>query len=389
MRGRSLERFVNALTERGLRLYGVERMDDGSLTAWMDASSYRSLRPLLRELHLRSTVLERQGLPFALRPWRGRWMLALGGIFCVAALFFLSQRVWEIRVEGNVSIPTDRVIAIVSKQVAIGMPMDKVDLDALRMLIERSDPRVAWAGAQRNGTRLTVHIVEGDLEKMAEDQGHPTNIVATKDAMIDELTVYRGYAPVREGQQVKEGDVLISGAIPANVEMGERYVTASGEVWGRLFYEAGALVARESSVYTRTGKSEDVLTIKLGRQVVEMSGRFAHFEVEDVERAGIDSLYLPLDWIRETHYETAPKVTALDDEQMCEAAEEKSREEAIALVPKDAEILSQRTNTAMTEEGLRAVTVIETRERIGASVHFDPPAVAENAAGETAPSSTP
>ena len=74
------------------------------------------------------------------------------------------------------------------------------------------------------------------IEKITHDAPEKkegfSNVVASSDAVIEEITVIHGTAMVKAGDSVKKGDFLISGVIPT--ELGGGFCYAEGIVIGRI-----------------------------------------------------------------------------------------------------------------------------------------------------------
>lgn len=80
----------------------------------------------------RAAVLERYGLPFFIWKMRKRKVFALGLPCCLAFLIAMSQFVWAIDFEGNISITDDVLLDFLAENgVDYGVAKNKVDIEAL------------------------------------------------------------------------------------------------------------------------------------------------------------------------------------------------------------------------------------------------------------------
>ena len=86
-----------------------------------------------------------------------------------------------------------------------------------------------------------------------------SNVVASCDAVIEEITVKYGIAAVKAGDTVKAGDLLISGVIPQ--ELGGGTVRAEGNVKGRITECISLEVGRSESV--REYKEEKLCEVRI------------------------------------------------------------------------------------------------------------------------------
>lgn len=104
--GYSPERFMNLCSNHHILLWDIARQED-CYTMYISLSGFYKLRPIVRKTGTRAAVLERYGLPFFIRKMRKRKIFALGLPCCLAFLIAMSQFVWAIDFEGNVSITDD------------------------------------------------------------------------------------------------------------------------------------------------------------------------------------------------------------------------------------------------------------------------------------------
>src|SRR5690606_22893987 len=91
----------------------------------------------------------------------------------------------------------------------------------------------------------------------------PGDLVAARDGIIENVTVFRGHALVEPGDTVKRGGALISGFIPPSdpahrlrLNDGEPpYVHADGIVKARAWYEGSATVRLIRETLIPTGEN--------------------------------------------------------------------------------------------------------------------------------------
>jgi len=74
-------------------------------------------------------------------------------------------------------------------------------------------PELSDVTASLSGTTLKITIVEREGPITAYDKSIPVDIVADKDAKVDELVVYNGTGVAKQGQTVKKGDIIVSGTV--------------------------------------------------------------------------------------------------------------------------------------------------------------------------------
>ena len=182
-------------------------------------------------------------------------------ILSIFVFAFSSTRVWDVRVSGNERLTDSEIeAALFDLGLEIGSPWRKVDKNAIEneMLSENSD--IAWIAVNRRGTVAYVNVIESEnVGVRAEDESAFSNIVATRDGVIEEITVDRGVAAVKVGDVVRKGQVLISGVVEN--EKGVTLVCAKGVVRASCVTNVSA-EAPEKSV-ERVLKSQKLAHMRL------------------------------------------------------------------------------------------------------------------------------
>jgi len=160
------------------------------------------------------------------------------GIFfalaCTAFLFLVSGNlVWDVRIEGCENDKAE----LIEKELAdcgfsVGSSWSGADTSKIEVEMLSKSEYVSWLNINRRGTVAYVTVVEKEVHKSEEEKVGYSNVVASCDAVIEEITVVHGIAAVKAGDSVKKGDLLISGVIPT--ELGGGFCYAEGIVIGRI-----------------------------------------------------------------------------------------------------------------------------------------------------------
>ena len=187
---------------------------------------------------VRYTATEIRGLPALLLALRSNLATVITGVFSLFLVIFLSHLVWDVRIEGNERISAELIAEKLDDAgIGVGTVWDKADIEAAEAALLDAMPDLAWVQINRVGTVAEVIIRE--RAPTAKPQVSPysaSNIVASEDGVIEEITVHSGTALVAAGDVVRKGDVLISGVV--ETERGNYLTTASGTV---IAHTAGSI----------------------------------------------------------------------------------------------------------------------------------------------------
>lgn len=386
VRGKALERFINMATSRGIHFWDIKRIGPDAIRVRTRVAGIRALRHIARHTGSRFHVAERVGLPFLLWRMQRRKAMALGALFFLAALYFLSSFVWFVEVEGTDQIKPQEVLEAAREAgLYAGVSKWRFDVPEVERRIKDDLERISWVGIELKGTRAKISVAEKKLP--AADEDTPSNILAAKAGLVKEVLVLSGQAVVREGDTVLPGQLLITGEIwpqtPLEGQQGEdgsildlqpRYVRARGIVRARVWYEEYGELPLHEERRELTGREERRTAVRLlGREWV-ISGpwkpSFKDFdsEVESQRQLGWRNLVAPVEIVTTTYREAKTVLERHSRTEALQMAEERAVANLEEKLPEGVAVLNRRVEvirTGTTEDLVRVKVVVETLEDIG------------------------
>ena len=159
---------------------------------------------------------------------------AIAAILLVSLVFLIfGGVVWDVRFSSDGTVTNSSVSSqLRSLGFGIGTRWSTVDTSDIENKLLLSSDDISWISINRRGSVAYVEVIgKSKVDKPSENNGY-TNVVASCDCVIEEISVSSGYAVVSVGDTVSKGDLLISGILPA--ESGGGYCHAQGVVKGRL-----------------------------------------------------------------------------------------------------------------------------------------------------------
>ncbi|MPM43953.1 hypothetical protein SDC9_90631 [bioreactor metagenome] len=175
-------------------------------------------------------------------------------------MYIMSLFIWTVKVEGVSRINSEDVIAACEKNgISPGKLKHGIDLYEVgeKLMLEFDD--ISWIAVNLKGTGITVKIVETIPKTEYVDRETPTDVVANLDGKIVSVAAATGTPVVKEGDEVLAGDVLISNIVPlkdGETKTGEKYVSASGEVYAERQYNIEGVSELKYNEKTLTGKTK-------------------------------------------------------------------------------------------------------------------------------------
>lgn len=323
---------MNLCSNHHILLWDIARQED-CYTMYISLSDFYKLRPIVKKTGTRAAVLERYGLPFFIRKMRKRKVFALGLPCCLAFLIAMSQFVWAIDFEGNVSITDDVLLDFLAENgVDYGVAKNKVDIEALEAGLRENFDIITWTSARIEGTHFIVKIKENDLavEEEAEDdkENWPgSNLVATQDGVVVSILTRQGVPKVTEGTSVQKGDILVSGAVPVMADDGtvREYQFCHADADVALVYEIPVHEEQpllyEYKNYTNREKKDLFFSLGHKRYILKLGEcRFVKYDtiLDSRQLCILNQIYLPFYYGFVVHREYLP-VEAVYQEKKAES----------------------------------------------------------------------
>ncbi len=280
------ERFFNLCRMKKIRIWDITKTDKGCQFSIVAADFLRLKEPL-KKCGMKLVILRKTGLPFFMFRYRKHYSFVAGMLLAAVLLQIMSMFVWEIEVDGN-SYYTDNVIVsyLQENDVYVGCRMSKVMCDSLEQKIRKDFDDITWVSAEKSGTKLIVHIKENDGDSVVKEMKSPSDIIASSDGVVESIITRCGTPLVRKGDEVKTGDVLVSGEIvlyhDAKEEVDTRYVQADADVYVRTSIQYNNTVQRGYTCKMYTGKSVTHHIISVMGSMAELGLLPADYEQYDI-----------------------------------------------------------------------------------------------------------
>lgn len=197
-------------------------------------------------------TVKKGGIPTLLSRYKHRYGIAMGMLIAAALIFFSHRFVWDIEVTGNESITTSEICeALKNYGLVVGSYIPSLNTDRIENEFLLDSETVSWISVNLIGTVAEVQVREYQGETDEQASTKPANLVASKSGIIQEVRVYNGNVVVVSGQQVDQGDLLVSGLYDSKT-LGFRYTRAEGSIMAKTVTEYYIEIPYEyeATVYT-------------------------------------------------------------------------------------------------------------------------------------------
>lgn len=214
----------------GIALESVHLPDELTVRFHIRRQDIKWIRKITDRRGEELRILSRKGFYWKFRSFIRRPVLVAGLATLIVLTLFLPTRIYFFRVEGNEGVPTRRILEIASEcGISFGASRREVRSEKVKNAVLQAIPELEWAGINTAGCVATISVRERQISEQVPEVKGVTSIVATRDGVIQDLTVTSGSAAVKAGQAVKEGQVLISGYTDCGISI--RAERAQGEIF--------------------------------------------------------------------------------------------------------------------------------------------------------------
>ena len=257
--GADIAGTLGRINGAGIEIREAEMEDDLTIRFTVCRRDYKKLRSVTgcRGDILRLT--KRQGIFWDLKRLTARPVFVLGLAVLLALAMFLPSRVLIIEVQGNDTIPSNRIMEAAERcGIRFWSSRRQVRSEKVKNALLEAVPELSWAGVNTYGCRAVISVRQRDPEPEETERPEVSKIVAARDGYILSCDVRGGNGLCVPGQAVKAGEVLISGYTDCGICI--TATRADGEV-----------MAATSRSLTAVTPSECVKRANGSRQRVEYS----------------------------------------------------------------------------------------------------------------------
>lgn len=228
------------LNEQFYRSCKVISLYTKSDTVWLTTYGIyeKRVRKICEQYHCICEVTEKKGAAYVIRRYIKRFGIVLGATAAAALIFFLSNIVMKIEIEG---VSDEDVISeirsILSDEgLSAGAYIPSLNYLDLSNKLFRTSDNVAWASIGNIGSVVYVNVSEPTKKIETENTHIPCNIVASQDAVIVNAEVLAGQLKVLIGDAVYKGQTLVSGVIEQE-DHPTKYLHSTAKIIGRYEQE--------------------------------------------------------------------------------------------------------------------------------------------------------
>ncbi len=226
------DRFLGEVLKRiSTDIFGISRKDDGTLVFSCVNGRVRELESIAERFGVELDVARKRGFLHFMFVRKRRAGLLVGILLCFVFMLVSENMIWEIRVGGNVSVPTEDILDNLEMNgFSEGTFYPSVNLEGLYHRFLIADTRISWIAVNIKGTVALIEVHEREILPPKTDYTEKVNLVAARDGRIVRIDALFGGKEVKNGDYVTKGQLLVSSFFKTRAS-GEMFQSAKGHVY--------------------------------------------------------------------------------------------------------------------------------------------------------------
>ena len=237
--GNDKERFINLCKNREIEIIQIFMIN----TTWyckLRCRDYKKIHSFIKKTGCKCWIKAKIGVPFLLRKLKKRKGLLIGSALFIFIITQCAGRIWHIGVEGGFLHTREQILSVMEQELGIygGVLGNQVDCFEIEKRLRLDYNEIGWISVEKRGSCLFVMLNESTMPKIADGMEEPKHIVAAQDGIVRKLEVMAGVPQVKVGDEVKKGDILISGIVPIMGDYEELIRMEPVSARGRVYLES-------------------------------------------------------------------------------------------------------------------------------------------------------
>ena len=226
--------------------FGEIKLCEDEATFYVALFQERKFRREAEKCALQIKLISRKGLPALAIRYKKRMGLMIGAIFTAVMIFIYSGVIWEIRIEGTDEVDKNRIISDLAKcGFEVGTKKSGLNTAVLENQMLIISDEISWISVNVKGTVASVVVRKAEYPPEEPEDPICANAVATTGGIIVGFEDIRGDICVEIGDEVSQGQILISGLSGGGEGEPLRITSAKGSVLAQVEEEIKIEIPRK------------------------------------------------------------------------------------------------------------------------------------------------
>lgn len=368
--GYYIERFMNICRKQRVTIWNLKRDKSVRLKLNIRAKEFKQICQIAKRTNCKVKIKKKKGIPFLIHRYQKRKFFFLLLIIFILLLVGSSQFVWNVEIQEEQGKTLENIEKDID-EVGLKTGKWKANIDTKEIInkvrLKRQD--IAWMGIELKGTNAIVKLVKADEKPDIINEDDYCSIVSDKTGVITKINAQNGTANVKEGDVVKQGEVLINGWMEGKYT-GMRYVHAKGQIQAKVWYTKHKKIKYNATEKEETGNIENQYEIKFNNFKINLHKKLSKFKIYDtIETESkfklFSDFYLPISIVKKTNKELQEVEKNYEVEEAKNLGIQELQQELEQEIQDKEKIVNKNINTYEHEDGVDVYVTYEVLEEIG------------------------
>lgn len=371
--GSAQDRFLNICSRNNIIMWNVKPTENGT-NVYISRRNYKQMLPYAEKTGVELKINDKRGLPFFFYKYRKRKCFALCLLLCICTIYAFTLFIWDINISGETVYTKEQIRQdIIDNYISLGTFKRNVDCAKLEKELRERYDQIAWISCEIKGTQLNISLTETIEPHMIRESETPCNIIAVKGGLVTDIITRSGTAVVSGGDEVKKGDILITGVVNIYNDFDElldtQYLPSSGDVYAIIEYQYEDSFSME--YYDKEYEQKECKYYGIGfgenffMPIQPKSEKNVELVTEDKKLVLAGDFYLPVSVRRTITRKYTPVLKKYTEEEARDKARRRQEVFLSDLRKKGVEILENNVTINIVNGNCVASGVIVARELIG------------------------
>lgn len=310
------EKVLNLLQKRKIHMWDIEK-DDNGISFKISNEDYRRHKELFESD--RVSQIKNTGLMILYDKMKSRKGFSIGILIFILSYLIFTSTIWKFEIVGANHTLSKEIIQVL-KDNNIKVPISSINVNQkyIESVLYKNFDSFKFVEVYVDGSKLFLFVKEKQQSEKFSNDKDPSNIIASKNAVINKIIAKSGQSVVKEGDVVYEGQLLVTGAIQKKNSEAFMTVPSIATVYGKTYYTFQMKEEKVKNVMVSTEKSKSVYYLKKNNEKIKIIGDTEPFENynyrEEVIKIPLISRLTNISIQKGIYYEKANKEIELDEE---------------------------------------------------------------------------
>ena len=261
---------INQFNNAGIKLYNLIYIDALSIRLKVSSKDYDHIIKMSKRLGFSVKYIQLTGVEQWLKRLLNRPIMCTAILILLIFSIVIPSKVFFVSVEGNVKIPTNKILEIAEKNgIGFGTSKRTVRSEKIKNLLLENIPNLQWVGINTSGCTAVISVKEKTPQQESEDQDNAVcSIVASRDGIIQNFTVLKGTPLLNIGQAVTKGQILVSGYMDCGIVT--KTTQADAEIIAMTFRELNVVTPAPLCKREKIIDQKVRYSIRLGKNIINL-----------------------------------------------------------------------------------------------------------------------